>query len=232
MDANLWLFAVPAFFADIAAGHHRRAIANRHSLWPTLGLMVRPQMLAAGISQVIADDLVSSGRTAIQPPSLLTNITISASKLFELDARGQGSCCGFSFVDSDGLLQVDLLCGMWSRNAALLKGGSAEQAGLRRIAHQIADLFMKNSPVTLPTSIPRLYVSESGPAARRLKRLYIMDQDGHNHRFLTAGLDLVFPRFSPTAHKIAYLNYFNDEPNVYLLDVASGRTESWAAFLV
>ena len=76
-----------------------------------------------------------------------------------------------------------------------------------------------------------MYVSESGPAARRLKRLAIMDQDGHNHRFLTSGLDLVLtPRFSPTAHEIAYLNYFNDEPNVYLLDVASGRTERLGSF--
>ena len=41
---------------------------------------------------------------------------------------------------------------------------------------------------------------------------------------------MLTPRFSPTAHEIAYLNYFNDEPNVYLLDVASGRTEGWAAF--
>ena len=47
-----------------------------------------------------------------------------------------------------------------------------------------------------------------------------MDQDGHNHRYLTSGLDLVLtPRFSPTANEIAYLNYFNDEPNVYLFEL-------------
>ena len=57
-----------------------------------------------------------------------------------------------------------------------------------------------------------VYISESGPQDKRIKRLAIMDQDGHNHRFSTSGRDLVLtPRFSPTAHEIAYLNYFNDE---------------------
>ena len=111
-------------------------------------------------------------------------------------------------------------------------GGSAEQAGLRRIAHQIADfVYEEFTGDTAYFDTQIVYVSESGPAARRLKRLAIMDQDGHNHRFLTSGLDLVLtPRFSPTAHEIAYLNYFNDEPNVYLLDVASGRTERLGSF--
>ena len=28
-----------------------------------------------------------------------------------------------------------------------------------------------------------VYVAESGPANKRIKRLAIMDQDGHNHQF-------------------------------------------------
>jgi TolB protein len=76
-----------------------------------------------------------------------------------------------------------------------------------------------------------VYISESGPQDKRVKRLAIMDQDGHNHRFLTSGRDLVLtPRFSPTAHEIAYLNYFNDEPNIYLFEVATGRTEKLGSF--
>ena len=38
------------------------------------------------------------------------------------------------------------------------------------------------------------------------------------------------PRFSPTANEIAYLNYFNDEPNVYLFEIATGRTERLGSF--
>ena len=122
-------------------------------------------------------------------------------------------------------------CGLsapdYRRAAALLI-----RPGLRRIAHQIADFVYEEftgDSAYFDTQI--VYVSESGPASRRVKRLAIMDQDGHNHRFLTSGLDLVLTsRFSPTAHEIAYLNYFNDEPNVYLLDVASGRTERLGSF--
>ena len=110
--------------------------------------------------------------------------------------------------------------------------GVTDENGLRRLSHQIADFvyeeFTGDSPY-FDTQI--VYVSESGPADRRVKRLAIMDQDGHNHRFLTSGFDLVLtPRFSPMVHEIAYLNYFNDEPNVYILNVATGRTERVGAF--
>ena len=43
----------------------------------------------------------------------------------------------------------------------------------------------------------------------RVKRLAIMDQDGHNHQYLTDGSYLVLtPRFSPTSQEVAYLAYY------------------------
>ena len=103
---------------------------------------------------------------------------------------------------------------------------------MRRIAHQIADfVYEEFTGDTGYFDTQIVYVSESGPQNRRIKRLAFMDQDGHNHKFLTTGNDLVLtPRFSPTANEIAYLNYFNDEPNVYLLDVVTGRTERLGSF--
>ena len=71
-----------------------------------------------------------------------------------------------------------------------------------------------------------VYVAESGPQNRRVKRLAIMDQDGENHRFLTDGSTLVLtPRFSPTALEITYLAYYNDLPRVYLYNIETGRQE-------
>ena len=62
-----------------------------------------------------------------------------------------------------------------------------------------------------------VYIAESGPPDRRLKRLAIMDQDGANHRFLTDGRVLVLtPRFSPTTQEITYLAYYNNRPRVYI----------------
>ena len=53
-----------------------------------------------------------------------------------------------------------------------------------------------------------VYIAETGPPDLRIKRLAIMDQDGHNLRYLSDGRHLVLtPRFSPTAQEITYLSY-------------------------
>ena len=95
----------------------------------------------------------------------------------------------------------------------------------RRIAHKIADAIYKR--VTgengyFDTEV--VYVAESGPATRRIKRLAIMDQDGANHRFLTSGNELVLtPRFSPSSREITYMAYQQngraETPRVYLFNL-------------
>ena len=53
-----------------------------------------------------------------------------------------------------------------------------------------------------------VFVDESGPKNKRVKRLAIMDQDGHNVRLLTTGKDLVLtPRFSPSTQEITYMSF-------------------------
>lgn len=107
-------------------------------------------------------------------------------------------------------------------------------ANWRRIAHIVSDAVYKR--VTgedgyFDTRI--VYISESGPAQRRVKRLAIMDQDGFNHRFLTDGRELVLtPRFSPTAQEITYLAYVPTpgkptilRPRVYLYNIDTGQRE-------
>ena len=45
-----------------------------------------------------------------------------------------------------------------------------------------------------------IYVAESGPKDRRIKKLAIMDQDGANNKILTLGNELVLtPRFNPNS---------------------------------
>ena len=97
----------------------------------------------------------------------------------------------------------------------------------RRLAHLISDAIYKR--VTgedgyFDTRV--VYVAESGPPNRRVKRLAIMDQDGENHRFLTDGRFLVLtPRFSPSQQEITYLSYYNDRPRVYLFNIDTGQQE-------
>lgn len=97
----------------------------------------------------------------------------------------------------------------------------------RRIAHIISDEVYKRLTGEEGYFDTRIvYVSETGPANARIKRLAIMDQDGYNHRFLTDGKTLVLtPRFSPTQQQITYMAYYNNKPRVYLYDIDTGRQE-------
>lgn len=95
----------------------------------------------------------------------------------------------------------------------------------RRVAHVIADAIYEQLTGEKGYFDTRVvYISESGPATRRVKRLAIMDQDGENHKFLTNGASMALtPRFSPNLQKITYLSFAGDTPRVYLLDIETGN---------
>ena len=100
-------------------------------------------------------------------------------------------------------------------------------ANWRRVSHLISDAIYKRLTGEEGYFDTRIvYISETGPADRRVKRLAIMDQDGENHRFLTDGRDLVLtPRFSPKRQEITYLSYFNNQPRVFIYNIDTGQQE-------
>ena len=97
----------------------------------------------------------------------------------------------------------------------------------RRIGHIITDKVyerLTGEKGYFDTRI--IYVSESGPKTKRIKKLAIMDQDGFNTKYLTLGNELVLtPRFNPTNQMVTYLSYFKNLPRVYLLDIETGLQE-------
>ena len=97
----------------------------------------------------------------------------------------------------------------------------------RRIAHKIADAVYKRitgEDGYFDTRI--VYISESGPLDKRIKRLSIMDQDSAGQKYLSDGRALVLtPRFSPTAQEITYLSYARGTPRVYLFNIDTGQQE-------
>lgn len=97
----------------------------------------------------------------------------------------------------------------------------------RRVAHIISDAIYERLTGEKGYFDTRVvFVSETGPKARRVKRLAIMDQDGANVRNITDGGELVLtPRFSPSSQDITYMGYAGEEPRVYLMDLNSGRRE-------
>ena len=102
----------------------------------------------------------------------------------------------------------------------------------RRVSHLIADEIYKRLTGELGYFDSRIvYVAESGPATKKVKRLAIMDQDGENHKYLTDGASLVLtPRFSPSTQNILYMSYAGRSPRVFLRDLQTGREESLGNF--
>jgi TolB protein len=102
----------------------------------------------------------------------------------------------------------------------------------RRISHLISDeIYKRLTGETGYFDTRIVYVSETGPANRKIKRLAIMDQDGENHKYLTDGRSLVLtPRFSPNTQEILYMSYAGRQPRVFLRDLQTGREEMLGRF--
>ncbi|MAJ85972.1 MAG: Tol-Pal system beta propeller repeat protein TolB [Candidatus Pelagibacter sp.] len=103
----------------------------------------------------------------------------------------------------------------------------------RRVAHIISDKIyerLTGEEGYFDTRV--IYVAETGPKDKRVKKLAIMDQDGANTKYLTLGNELVLtPRFNPTNQMVTYLSYFRNMPRVYLLDIETGTQEVVGNFL-
>jgi TolB protein len=97
----------------------------------------------------------------------------------------------------------------------------------RRIGHLIADQVYERLTGEKGYFDSRIvYIDETGPKEKRIKRLAIMDQDGANVRLLSQGQELVLtPRFSPTNQEITYMSYTKDQPKVFIMNLESGQRE-------
>jgi TolB protein len=102
----------------------------------------------------------------------------------------------------------------------------------RRVAHIIADTIYERLTGEKGYFDTRVvFVDETGPKDKRIKRLAIMDQDGQNVRYLTKGSDLVLtPRFNPSSQEVTYMSYGGSQPRVYLLNVETGQRETVGDF--
>jgi TolB protein len=102
----------------------------------------------------------------------------------------------------------------------------------RRIGHIIADVIYERLTGEKGYFDTRIvFVDETGPKNKRVKRLAIMDQDGYNVRLLTKGQDLVLtPRFSPSTQDITYMSFEGENPKVYLLNIETGQKEIVGTF--
>jgi TolB protein len=196
---------------------------------------VDPQA-AREISSVVANDLRSSGLfLPIDQAAFIENgVGIDSLPRFE-DWRvvnAQALVVG-RIGEGDGRLKAEFR--LWDVFAGKQLAGEqfyARPKHARRIGHIIADSIYERITGEKGYFDTRIvFVDESGPKDKRVKRLAIMDQDGFNVRLLTTGQNLVLtPRFSPSTQEITFTSFEGDTPKVYLLNIETGQKEIVGTF--
>ena len=197
----------------------------------TIAVPVLPgQPVGRAIAEVIASDLRSTGAfTPLGPAGIPTYGQAQAAVPAYGEWRGAGANALVSgYVESRADGRLTLACYLHDVTAGrplANQGFTVAPGDWRRAAHKCADLVysrLTGQGAYLDTRV--VYVAETGPRTNRLKRIAIMDSDGSNHRYLTAGRATVtMPRFSPRGDRLVYTGTLARKPRVFVLDIASGR---------
>lgn len=102
----------------------------------------------------------------------------------------------------------------------------------RRLAHIMGDAIYERLTGEVgyfDTQI--VFIAETGPVDKRVKRMAIMDQDGYGLRYLSDEKTFVMsPHFSPNMQTIVFLSYRNDDPMVWTLDLNTGEQRRLGQF--
>ena len=188
--------------------------------------------IGADIASVVRADLERSGLfKSLNPSSFIerqTNIdyqpTFADWRVIKADALVSGR------IIRESATKIRVEFRLWDIFAGKQLAGlrfATTPDNWRRTAHKASDAIYKSLTGEDGYFDSRIvFVDEKGSKTNRKKRLTIMDQDGHAPQYLLAGSDLVItPRFSPSAQKITFMSYENTVPQVYLLDIETGRRE-------
>ncbi|MEH3035369.1 MAG: Tol-Pal system beta propeller repeat protein TolB [Sphingomonas adhaesiva] len=201
---------------------------------PTQAVVQTPagstDQLGRQLSEIVANDLRNSGLFTPLAPARLRSIAFPEVTAPAFDYWGgsgaQALVQGYIRANGDGTLTVGCYLYDVSAQTELTRQGFVvPPSDWRRAAHKCADMVYTRLTGEGPYFDSRIvYVSETGPKGNRIKRLAIMDQDGANHRFLTAGSSIVLtPRFAPNQQSIVYMSYVGKAPAIYVYDIGSGR---------
>jgi TolB protein len=193
--------------------------------------------MGANIAGVVRADLERSGLfQPIDPKAFvdhITNINTVPNFTNWRVINAQGLVAGDVSTEADGRLKVDFrLWDVYGESQMVGTSFSTRPESWRRVAHMVSDAIYERITGEKGYFDTRIvFISESGPATKRVKRLAIMDEDGANPTFLTRGDYMVLtPRFNPTAKMIAYMSYIGTKPRVYLFDIETGKQEALGDF--
>jgi TolB protein len=188
---------------------------------------------AHGVTQIITANLQRSGLFVPINPSAFLEKIVNFDSVPDFNSwrtiNAQALITGRVTRQSDGRLKAEFR--LWDVLAGQQLGAGQQYLttpdNWRRLAHIISDAVYQRITGDKGYFDTRVvFIDETGPKERRVKRLAIMDQDGANVQYLTRGDELVLtPRFSPSTQEVTYMAYGQGDPRVYLLNITSGARE-------
>ncbi len=188
--------------------------------------------LSADITEIVTSDLEGSGLfKPASPQAFIERIaTVDAFPRFENWRPLNVQALAVGSVEDDGNGKIQARFRLWDVfSGKQLTGEQFTMAAdsWRRIGHMIADTIYERLTGEKGYFDSRIvFVDESGPKEKRVKRLAMMDQDGKNLRLLTKGQSLVLtPRFSPNNQEITFTSYEKGQPRVIRYNLVNGRQE-------
>jgi len=196
--------------------------------------------LGADIAGVIRNDLAGTGlfRMINSAAFVQKNLSIDVLPTFAdwKVINAEALLVGKTIIDESGSMSTqfrlfDVFTGkqLYSQEYTV-----SSRESWRRLAHIIADdVYEQLTPDGGYFDSRIVYIAESGPKTKRIRRLAIMDQDGANPEYLTDGrIEVQTPRFDPSSQTIIYTALVPDARNplilrrrVYLFDIETGRQE-------
>jgi TolB protein len=246
MKKLLLVLGLFAILAPLAAAPARAALAVDVTQGNPQPLPIAiPDFLPAGndggnaarIAEVVRADLERSGLfKPLDPKSFvdkISNINVAPNFANWRVINAQGLVTGEAALQPDGRLRVAFR--LWDVYGQSQMDGQqfyTQPENWRQIAHMVSDAIYKRITGETGYFNTRIvFISETGPATNRVKKLAVMDQDGADPKFLTNGSYMVLtPRFNPSAQMIGYMSYIGGKPRVYLFDLETGKQERLGDF--
>lgn len=190
------------------------------------------------LTQVISNDLQNSGQFRVSNPSFLLQQPTQLSAVNASYWSKQGlsdlvigqvrQVSAGRFEVSFQLVNVNAPASAANTNGAVLLNQSftANQAGLRDLAHHISDLiYQKLTGVRgiFSTKIAYVLAQRSGDGHFSQYQLIVADEDGFAPRtLLTSGEPIMSPTWSPNGRAIAYVSFEGHHAAIYAQDLSTG----------
>lgn len=201
----------------------------------TIAEQINKDLKTTGLFAIVRQEQASVNNSSTTNP-LSENLGIEIAPNFEKYGKLEIGVIVNAQFDYDQIGNLEVRVRAWDvldQRQLFGKFYTASKDNYRKVSNMIADeIFKSVSGETVGHFNSQiLYVSESGLAKKRVKKINLINFDGSNNRVLTDGRDLVLtPVFSKKRDEIFYLRYFENKPQIFSLDTKNLRIKKTGSF--